>query len=497
LFLKLQNGICNDCTSLAIRRTQLEQIEAHNRLLQARLSDLSTQLSNQEALYNAILAQATNDGIAQARASIQAEQDAANATLANTRALLTVAELSLSSAKEEEEKAQKNTASAIKKIEKFRPILRAIQNAIDTYDNREFNGDLHIDTLTNEVDAFISPTVVLDLQCLGMKDLRKRYRQNEKHIEELLKKYEGRYTTKANATIYKLMVIALQAELQNVLYNIKFGKLEDAINNINAVTGKYFDIATSGNQSIASTMKKFIGELSYYFQEAVKIEYEYYVQKERAKEEQRAIREQMRQEAEERRALEAERKKIEKEESKFQGQIEQIEQQLSSAEPDKVAQLEARLAELQAQLGSVKERKDTIANLQNGKAGNVYVISNLGSFGEEVFKIGMTRRMEPQERIDELGDASVPFPFDVHSFIFSDDAAALEHRIHEILNDRRVNKVNLRKEFFNISLDELEALVAELAPTAEFKRTMLAEQYRQSLSIDKIIEITDESEYDE
>ena len=293
------------------------------------------------------------------------------------------------------------------------------------------------------------------------------------------------------------MVIALQAELQNVLYSIKFGKLEDAINNINAVTGKYFDIATSGNQSIAPTMKKFIGELSYYFQEAVKIEYEYYVQKERAREEQRAIREQMRQEAEERRALEAERKKIEKEESKFQGQIEQIEQQLSSAEPDKVAQLEARLAELQAQLGAVKEKKDTITNLQNGKAGNVYVISNLGSFGEETFKIGMTRRMEPQERIDELGDASVPFPFDVHSFIFSDDAAALEHKIHEMLNDRRVNKVNLRKEFFHISLDELEALVAELAPTAEFKRTMLAEQYRQSLSIDKVVEIIDELEDDE
>ena len=128
-----------------------------------------------------------------------------------------------------------------------------------------------------------------------------------------------------------------------------------------------------------------------------------------------------------------------------------------------------------------------IATLQNGKAGNVYIISNLGSFGDDVFKIGMTRRAEPQERVDELGDASVPFPFDVHSFIFSDDAAALEHSIHVTLNDRRVNKVNLRKEFFHISLDELETLVSEIAPTAEFKRTMLAEQYRQSLSIDKVV----------
>ena len=388
-------------------------------------------------------------------------------------------------------------SSSIKKVEKYRPLLRAIQNAIDTYDAGEFSNNLQIDSLIEDVDDFVTPTVILDLQCLGMKDLRKRYRQNEKQIEELLVKYEGRYTTKANATIYKLMVIALRAELQNVLYSINYGKLEDALNNIDGVTEKYFNIATSGNQSIAPTMKKFIGEINYFFREAVKIEYEYYVQKERAKEEQRAIREQMRQEAEEQRALEAEKKKIEKEESKFQGQIAQIEEQLSSAEPDKIAQLEARLAELHAQLGAVKEKKDTIATLQNGKAGNVYVISNLGSFGDEVFKIGMTRRMEPQERIDELGDASVPFPFDVHSFIFSDDAAALEHRIHDILNDRRVNKVNLRKEFFHVSLDELESLVSNLAPTAEFKRTMLAEQYRQSLSIDKIVEASIDSEDDD
>lgn len=100
----------------------------------------------------------------------------------------------------------------------------------------------------------------------------------------------------------------------------------------------------------------------------------------------------------------------------------------------------------------------------------------------------MTRRSEPQDRIDELGSASVPFPFDVHSFIFSDDAVGLENKIHKILNDRRVNKVNLRKEFFRISIDELEQLVMELEPTADFKRTMVAEQYRQSQSITRVSE---------
>ena len=97
----------------------------------------------------------------------------------------------------------------------------------------------------------------------------------------------------------------------------------------------------------------------------------------------------------------------------------------------------------------------------------------------------MTRRLNPQERIDELGSASVPFKFDVHSFIFSQDAVALESSMHERLNNQRVNKVNLRKEFFNVSIDELERIVNELDPTAEFNKTMLAEEYRQSLSSDE------------
>ena len=144
--------------------------------------------------------------------------------------------------------------------------------------------------------------------------------------------------------------------------------------------------------------------------------------------------------------------------------------------------MQARILELQAQLSDVTVKKAEITKLQNGKAGNVYIISNLGSFGEHVFKIGMTRRLNPQDRVNELGDASVPFKFDVHSFIFSDDASGLETQLHKRLDDRRVNKVNLRKEFFDVTIDELEKLVNEICPTAEFTRTMLAEEYRQSLS---------------
>lgn len=497
IFLKLQNGLCNECVSSAYRKREILRLEQEHQSASDALQSLLAELHDQEALYSRIAQQAEEEGIVRALTKSQAAIDALEEQRCRLEEAVQAAQTDYAVAKANEEQAVKNAASAIRKVEKFRPLLKAIEHAIETYEGRDISEAESLATFAAEVEEFVSPTVTLDLQCLGMKDLRKRYRQNEKQIEEVLRKYEGRYTTKANAAIYKLMVIALKAELQNVLYSINYGKLDDALASVAAITAKYYTIATDGNQSIAPTLKKFIGEIEYLFQEAVRIEYEYYVQKERAKEEQRAIREQMRQEAEERRALEAERKKIEKEESKFQGQIAQLEEQLSSAEPDKVAQLEARLAELQAQLSAVKDKKDVITTLQNGKAGNVYVISNLGSFGEDVFKIGMTRRADPQDRIDELGDASVPFPFDVHSFIFSDDAAALEYKIHTILNNRRVNKVNLRKEFFHISLDELEELVASLAPTAEFRRTMLAEQYRQSLSIDRVVIAQDDSEEDE
>ena len=194
----------------------------------------------------------------------------------------------------------------------------------------------------------------------------------------------------------------------------------------------------------------------------------------------------MRKESEERKALEAERKKIEQEESKFESQIAMLTEQAQSAQGSELDTLKARILELQAQLANVVVKKKEITSLQNGKAGNVYIISNLGSFGENVFKIGMTRRLDPQDRVNELGDASVPFKFDVHSFIFSDDASGLETELHKRLHNRRVNKVNLRKEFFNITIDELETLVTEICPTAEFNKTMLAEEFRQSQSTNEV-----------
>lgn len=389
--------------------------------------------------------------------------------------------------REKEEKLNKSVTTQERKLGRVKELYRSVEYAIKNFTDLDIKyTDCVLERKDFEDFDLIAPTVTLKLHCMDVKSLRQAYRENEKQITKLLDQYSERYTTKANKSIYNLMVIALRAELQNILYNLKYEKLDKSIEDIKTVSAKYLKIAGEGNQSIAGTMTKFIGEIEYLFINAVKIEYNYYVKKEQARQEQLALKEQMRQEAEERKALEAERKKIEQEEKKFETQIAALTEQTESAEGEALAKLQARILELQEQLGNVILKKEEVAKLQNGKAGNVYIISNLGSFGDSVFKIGMTRRLEPQDRINELSGASVPFRFDVHSFIFSDDAVNLEGELHKRLNDRRVNKVNLRKEFFNVTIEELEELVNEICPTAEFNKTMIAEEFRQSQSAEGI-----------
>jgi hypothetical protein len=127
---------------------------------------------------------------------------------------------------------------------------------------------------------------------------------------------------------------------------------------------------------------------------------------------------------------------------------------------------------------------------QQTKSGYVYIISNIGSFGDGVFKIGMTRRLEPLDRVRELGDASVPFTFDVHALIYSEDAPALEAELHRHFNEHRLNLVNNRKEFFRVDLAELKGKLEELKPDVDFLTDAEAQDYHQSLLItqDKIKE---------
>jgi hypothetical protein len=158
------------------------------------------------------------------------------------------------------------------------------------------------------------------------------------------------------------------------------------------------------------------------------------------------------------------------------------------------AKLNSRIEELQNRIAEIEEKKRAISQAMLTKTGHVYIISNVGSFGENIFKIGMTRRLEPMDRVKELGDASVPFPFDVHAMIRTSDAPTLENALHDHFDYRRLNLENQRKEFFRVSIDEIKEELLGLKDTlgidSELKLTLLAEakEYRMSQAKRKHLE---------
>lgn len=350
-------------------------------------------------------------------------------------------------------------------------------------------------------DGILNPIIDLHLHFKDSKTLRKDMRQIKKDIDKLLESYKGSYTTKANVTIYELMVIGLQAELQNIQHTLTYTNLGEATDSAKKLIEKYLIICGNGNAAILKTITRFLTELEPLFVQAIEVEYKYHVKKAKEKEEQQRIREQMRQEAEERKKLEEERKKIAKEEEKYKQEIIKSREQMSlETDLEKIKLLEQKIAELEIQSQAVEAKKEEITRLANGRAGHVYVISNLGSFGDNMFKVGMTRRLEPQDRVDELGDASVPFRFDVHAMIFSEDAVGLENQLHSILEEKRVNKINRRKEFFAVSLDDIQETVQSIDPTVEFITTMVAEEYRlgmNEITVDESEMITSEDDSEE
>lgn len=214
------------------------------------------------------------------------------------------------------------------------------------------------------------------------------------------------------------------------------------------------------------------------FQEC-RLQYQYKLRKQEEQEEQRLIREQMREEDRARREYEAAVRKAEEEEHVYQEMLERARRQLAIATEDERKVAEARIAELEAQLEAAEARGERAKSLaEQTRRGHVYVISNIGSFGKDVYKIGLTRRLDPMERVKELGDASVPFIFDVHAIVYSDDAPEMESELHRRFAQHRVNAVNLRKEFFRVDLRQIRKAVEEISGgEADFRMTVAAEEY--------------------
>lgn len=231
----------------------------------------------------------------------------------------------------------------------------------------------------------------------------------------------------------------------------------------------------------------------------LRLTYEYKRKRYEEKEEQRAIREQMREEEKARRDIEAALIKAQKEEDAYQKALEKARKEVAAVQGAQQAKLQSKIAELEARIAEAESNKERAMSMaQQTRRGHVYVISNIGSFGEDVYKIGMTRRLDPMDRVRELGDASVPFPFDVHAIIYCEDAPSLEAKLHKAFEQKRMNLINPRKEFFHVTLKEIEDVVHENDATIEFTKLAEARDYRETMAIknrDKQTNVAINSDY--
>lgn len=274
----------------------------------------------------------------------------------------------------------------------------------------------------------------------------------------------------------KLLLRAFNAECDDAIEHVRFNNIAACAKKINASADAISKLGEIMRVSIAREYVKLK-------QDELHLMHEYQVKKQEEKEAAREARQRQREEARAQKELEEARKKLEKEQNHYQNALSKLNAQLQAASLSERKALEEKRRELADKLLEIEtDIKDVDYRAANQRAGYVYVISNIGAFGDNVFKIGMTRRLNPMERVDELGDASVPFNFDVHAMIFSDDAPKLEAALHNAFADKKLNFVNQRREFFNVSLEEIKEVIKKnYDKTVEFVDLPPAEQYRESL----------------
>lgn len=276
----------------------------------------------------------------------------------------------------------------------------------------------------------------------------------------------------------KLLLRAFNSECDEIINKIKYNNYNSSVKKMERSFNAIAKLGVTMAISITS---------DYYdlkIQE-LQLSLEYQIQKQREKEQKAELRAQQREEARLQKELKEQRKNIDKERKHYEQALSNINHQISTASDDNIEDLNQKKEEIIQSLSEIDTKiKDIDYREANQKAGYVYVISNIGSFGEGIYKIGMTRRLNPQDRVDELGDASVPFKFDVHAMIFSEDAPALEAALHRAFEDRKLNLVNQRREFFRVSLDEIKDVVKNnFDKTVEFVDVPDADQYRISLKL--------------
>lgn len=346
------------------------------------------------------------------------------------------------------------------------------------------------DTLTRDVKDLETHFQKINAQDLGLAPTSFEFERSETYKEklknirlqeaDLLRKVKNKKGQ--NISIYK-------DDLIRLLYN-SFNTFCDY--NLTRLTFKTYPTRKKQIQTMFNKLNRISNQqiqidekaLEYKFQE-LDASYAYYKLKEEEKE---ALRQQREEEAENKRAqkeLEAKQAKLDKEIEALNIAKDKVNEKLISAKDDEIEALKLELQKLENEISGLKDEKTDIDyRVENTGAGYVYIISNVGSFGNEVYKIGVTRRLDPYQRIQELSSASVPFKFDVHAMIFSYQAYQLENELHKYFDKQRINKVNNRKEFFNIKLEDIKKVLdlhKEL--TFDFNPEFEAEEFRETLEL--------------
>ena len=284
----------------------------------------------------------------------------------------------------------------------------------------------------------------------------------------------------------QLMLRAFNGECDSIINKVKYNNFSSIYSRINSA---YTAVDKLGEPHHCRINHDYL-ELK---EDELRLVHEYQEKVQEEKEAEREERERIKDEERAQKEIEKARIESEKEQEYYEKALEKARKEIGKATGAKQSKLEEKIAKLNEQLEEARENnKRAVSRAQLTKSGYVYIISNIGSFGENVYKVGMTRRLEPMQRIQELSGAAVPFRFDLHAMIFSENAPDLENLIHSKLKDRSVNKFNSRKEFFNVSLIDIQNIVKGAGFNTEFVEIPEAEEYRKTLALESETELESE-----
>ncbi|RXK86765.1 DUF4041 domain-containing protein [Filimonas effusa] len=363
------------------------------------------------------------------------------------------------------------------KYESARLIYQELEQAIALYEDVLEIGSFGLYKPRFNFDTAEQFRKAMDANYEKQKALIKEGKAIMCHIEWVVggSKTEGK---KMTSQYKKLMLFAFNGDCDALMSRVKWNNAEKTRERINKVFETVNKLGVSHQIEITQDFLALK-------QEELSLTYEHEQKKYEEKEEQRRLKEQMREEEKAQREFERVQQEAEEEEVRYEKAIEKAQQELSLAAGANIDVMQDKIKALEVQLQEAHQKKArAIAMAQLTRVGHIYVISNIGSFGENVYKLGMTRRLDPLDRVRELGDASVPFLFDVHAIIYSENAPQLEYALHKKFDDRRLNRINTKKEFFRVSLDEIEAFVLEhTGASIEFTKIAEARDYRETLNL--------------